>query len=510
MRVGVRVVATFLLVVLVMMTGCSASGRPARHHPRADAGTPAAADPWSQAAAGNALITDPTTQLSAAELTFLHQVANRTWNFLSGPDLDPGTSLPMDSVAVSGQSGSTVNLNQTTAATAYTNPTLIGNYLTSIVAAKDIGVATAAQAQTAAQAELTELTKLATYQGFLFRWYDTRTGQAIDGPRGNPVTNGYVSTVDNGWYAQGLLVARQAFPPLAAGFNKLLTAMQWQFLYDSKDNVLYNGYQMGKGYSNSTYDNAYSGPRIADYLAIGSGKVPGALWWGLSRTPPADHNQRQVPQGNQVSYTDPQDHKKYAVYEGHYVYDHIKFVPTFNGSMYQALAPELVVPEQTMAPNSLGLNDRNTALAQGAYGSYGAKSTVWGWAPATSPQGRYVNYGAPDLGTDTGAISDEVVSPYAEFLALPVIPTQADANIGALRTNFPKSYTQYGFLDSIDTKTGQIANRFMAISQLAILMAIDDAVDHDQLQTYLAGGPEGKVLNQYLGIEQYSIQGLAS
>jgi hypothetical protein len=502
-----RIVGTFMLVVLVMMTGCTASGRPAR--PRSSS-TPSAADPWSQAAAGNTLITDPTTQLSAAELAFLRQVGNRTWKYLSGPGIDPATSLPIDSVAVAGRTGSTVNLNKSTAATEFTNPTLIGNYLTSIVAARDVGAATAAQAQTAAQAELTELNKLATYQGFLFRWYDTQNGQAIDGPRGDPVVNGYVSTVDNGWYAQGLLVARQAFPQLASGFAKLLNAMNWQFLYDSKDNVLYNGYQVGKGYSNSTYDNAYSGPRIADYLAIGSGKVPGALWWGLSRTPPVNRNQRQVPQGSQVSYTDPQNHKSYSVYEGHYVYDHIKFVPTFNGSMYQALAPELVVPEQTMAPNSVGLNDRNTALAQGAYGTFGAKTALWGWAPATSPQGRYVNYGAPDLGTDTGKVSDEVTSPYAQFLALPVATAQADANIAQLRASYPKSYTQYGFLDSIDLKTGQIANRYMAMSQLAIMMSIDDAVDHDQLQTYLAGSPEGKVLNQYLSIEQYSIQGLAS
>ncbi|HEX4224361.1 MAG TPA: glucoamylase family protein [Pseudonocardiaceae bacterium] len=506
MKVGVRVVGTFLLVIAVMMTGCSAAGKPARHA-RAGAATPQATDPWSQLAADNTLIKDPTTQLSAADLAFLRQVGNRTWNFLSGPDLDPGTGLPMDSVAVAG-AGAATRLQPVAAATEFTNPTLIGNYLTAIVAAKDAGVATAAQTLTAASTELTELNKLATYQGFLFRWYDTKTGQAIDSPRGNPVTNGYVSTVDNGWYAQGLLVAEQAFPTLAAGFGKLLTAMQWQFLYDSKDNVLYNGYQVGKGYSNSTYDNAYSGPRIADYLAIGSGKVPGALWWGLSRTPPPTKRQRQVPQGSQVSYTDPQNRKAYSVYEGHYVYDHIKFVPTFNGSMYQALAPNLVVPEQTMAPNSVGLNDRNTALAQGAYGSYGAKSALWGWAPATSPTGRYVNYGAPDLSSDTGAISAEVASPYSEFLALPVITAQAYSEIGQLKTSYPKSYTQYGFLDSIDLKTGQIANRYMAMSQLAIMMAIDDAVDHDQLQTYVANSPEGKVLNQYLSVEQYSIQGL--
>jgi hypothetical protein len=477
--------------------------------PAADQHDRATTDPWSAAAADNTLVTDPTAALTASQLSFLRQVGRRTWTLLSGPDLDPATGLPMDSVLLAGKPGPTVTLAPPKAAQEYTNPALIGNYLTVLVAARDLGLLSAANAQSQAGAALTEIQKLTKYQGFLFRWYSTKTGAAIASPQGKPITDGYVSSVDNGWFAQGLLVAQQAFPALAGGFGALLAAMNWPFLYDSADNLLYNGYQVGKGYSASTYDNAYSGPRIADYLAMAYG-VPGALWWGLSRTPPASHNQRQVPQGQQVSYTDPQNNKKYSVFEGHYVYDKIKFVPTFNGSLYQALAPELVVPEQTMAPGSLGLNDRNTALAQGAYGSYGAKTPLWGWAPATSPSGRYTNYGVPDLSIDTGTISDEVTSPYSEFLALPVIPVQAEADITQLTANYPASYTQYGFLDSVDTKTNQIAARFMTISQSAILMAVDDAVDHDQLQSYLAGSPAAKVLTQYLGIESYSIQGLAS
>jgi hypothetical protein len=106
--------------------------------------------------------------------------------------------------------------------------------------------------------------------------------------------------------------------------------------------VLYNGYQVGGGYSDSTYRNLYSGPRIADYLAIGRG-------------PPAATG----PGRRFGVYTDPQNHN------------------SFTGSLYQALAPALVVPEHSMAPDSLGLNNRNTALAHGAYGAFGAHSPTW-------------------------------------------------------------------------------------------------------------------------------------
>ncbi|MBC3839329.1 hypothetical protein GXW82_01285 [Streptacidiphilus sp. 4-A2] len=186
-------------------------------------------------------------------------------------------------------------------------------------------------------------------------------------------------------------------------------------------------------------------------------------------------------------------------------------MPTFDGSLYQALAPDLVFPEQTAAPDSLGLNDRNTALAQGAYAA-ATGSPVWGWAPASSPgaKPKYDNYGAPVLASDQGKVGDAAVTPYAAFMALPVIPQQADADIAQLVADYPSLYTQYGFLDSVDPKNGQLADRFMAVSQLTVLMSIDDAVDHDQLQSYIAGSSYEQALAPYFGLEQFSIQGLGS
>jgi hypothetical protein len=181
--------------------------------------------------------------------------------------------------------------------------------------------------------------------------------------------------------------------------------MQWQVLYDQKHDVLYNGYEVGGSHSRNTYDNAYCGPRIAEYLAIGSGKVPGALWWGPHRTPPASHNQRQVPRGWSETYLDPQNHHAYR---------------------------------------------------------------------ATSPgtDMRYRNYGVPALSIDQGPVAHAVVTPYAAFLALPVIPGQAAADISRMAGTYPSLYTRYGFLDSVTIRSGQVAARYLAVSQLTILMSI--------------------------------------
>ncbi|MBC3839337.1 hypothetical protein GXW82_01345 [Streptacidiphilus sp. 4-A2] len=289
-----------------------------------------------------------------------------------------------------------------------------------------------------------------------------------------------------------MLTAADAFPRLAPEFASMLDAMQWQLVYDRAADVLYNGYWVGGPHSRYTYDNAYCGP--------------GALWWGPHRTPPARHNQRQVPVGRWVTYTDPQNHRPYRVFEGHYSYDGITFVPTFSGSLYQALAPDLVFPEQSMAPTSLGPNDRNTALAQAAYGL--STHTRSGGGRRRRPPGRgcsTANYGVPDLAIDQGRVAHAVVAPYAAFLALSVIPQQAYPDIAELLINYPSLYTRYGFLDSVDISDGRIAARYLASSQMTILMALDDALDDGRLRTYTTGGSYGRKLAPYLRMEQYSI-----
>jgi hypothetical protein len=447
------------------------------------------------------LTIDPTPQLAPGQQQTLRQVAARTWAFLSGPDLDPVTHLPLNNVPLAGSS-----------APVFTSPTEIGLYLSSIVAARDLGLATPAQALTDASQVLSTIERLQKYQGFPLRWYSTASAEAITGPRGGPVVGGgVVSTVDDSWFAQGVAVAEQAFPQLTSAFGQILGAMNYSLLYDAGKGVLYDSYSSSTGPSAATYNLAYGGPRIADYMAMGSRTVPGALWWALNRTPPTRSSQRQVPQGRTATYADPQSGRAYSVFEGHYAFGGLQFVPTFGGSMFEALAPDLVIPEQTYGPRSMGLNDRNTVLAQIHWARTALGYPVWGLAPATTPARPtgYAQYGAPGLATNPKLIPDNAVAPYASFLALGVLPAEAYQNIATLISLYPSIYGQYGFLDSVDPSTHRVAQRYMEVSQAVILMALDNALDHDKLQTYLAGSSVGAVIGPYLSTEQFSITAAA-
>src|SRR5262249_34985450 len=161
------------------------------------------------------------SHLTTDQIAFLRQVATRTWSQLSGPGVNPATHLPRNTVRLTGSPGADVTLAPPSAATEYTNPAGIGHYLTTNLAARDLGLATPDQAEADAAATLHQIQKMATYQGFLYRWYDTETGSALASPQGEDVSVGYVSTVDNGWLAQGMVVAAAAFPRLAAEFTSL-------------------------------------------------------------------------------------------------------------------------------------------------------------------------------------------------------------------------------------------------------------------------------------------------
>lgn len=492
------------------LPGRSRAGSP---HPGGSPETPASpgTSQLAQRSASTTLTTEPASQLSAADLALLRQIAGRTWGFLSGPDLDPNTHLPRNNVLMAANASPTVATAPPGSRQDFTSPTEIGTWLTALVAARDLGLVQAGEAQSEASALLGELERLQKVDGFFLRWYDTSTGAAIKGPGGGAVANPVLSSVDNGWMAQGLLVASQAFPSLT-GFASLLNDMQFQVFYDPAKDALYDSYTVGQGPSQATYNLAYGGPRIVDYLAIGSGKVPGSLWYGLQRTPPPGSAQRQEPQGQDVSYANPQDPaQSFNVFEGSYVYDRIRFVPTFAGSMYQALAPAMVYPEQVWSPNAFGLNDRNTALAQAAFGS-DQHLPVWGWAPATTPgnPAGYAQYGAPALATKSGNIPDGAVTAYAAFEALPVVPQVAMANVEALLHSYPAMYTPNGFADSVDPSSGQIAGRYMAVSQATVLMALDNSIDDWKLTSYIEGSPFGTRLEPYLAQENFDIQGLGT
>jgi hypothetical protein len=448
--------------------------------------------------------------LTPGQKVALEAIAFQTWRFFDA-DTDAHTHLPMDNLGLYGAPSGP-----------YTSPTNIGVYFWSVVAAQDLGLIDHSGALQRANATLSEVEKLSKWDGFLFSWYDTSNGHWISGPggtdqQGQPATGAFISNVDNAWYATGLILVRQEFPQLAQRATALLDAMNFGIFYDNGDqstNVnagqMYGGYTVGTGPATFHYGLLNTETRIGAYIGIGTHKMPGDVWWRTFRTLPASDVNEQTPQGYNMLYKDPQSGKQFTVFEGHYSYGGINFVPSFGGSMFEGLMDNLVIPETSWGPHSFGLNDLRYAQAQIAYARQTLHYPVWGLSPSSTPDdsGNYQAYGAHGLatnGNDVSAYAETAVTPHASFLALDVDPQDAFANIKALLTRY-KIFDRYGFFDAVNPTSGQVGHRYLVLDQSMIMAALDNALRGNLMQQHFAKDPVIAAARPYLSEEQFSIQ----
>jgi hypothetical protein len=477
--------------------------------------------------------------LSAQQRSVLYGVARDTWKFYSS-DVDPTTHLPLD------------NLGPGTVRGAYTSAANIGVYFWAVVAADDLGLISRGQARSMLTATLTAVRGLSRSDGFLYQWYDTTTGDAIRNPGDIdcktdtvPTQDNcyFLSAVDNGWYASGLVVVRQALPELAPLVNSLVAPMNFGIFYDSRaqsacntnpaiagnqpTGQMYGGYYVDQGPAGYHNGALYSDPRIAIYLGMGMHQMPGDVWWRTWRTLPPQQCttdpdfswQGQWPvAGYWQTYTDPQSRRQFRVWEGHYTYPgtSLTYVPTWAGGMFEGLMANEVVPETTWGPHSFGLNDLRDAQVQMTYDTQVLRDPVWGMSPSSTPDdtGNYSAYGVDGLIFPTGhqlsqsvtAGTEDAVTPHASFLALSVLPQQAYANIQTLRQLYPDIYsTDGGFFDAVNPTTGAVGHRRLVLDQSMIMASLDNALDNNALQRHFAGDPASWAAKTYLSAETMSI-----
>jgi len=506
------------------------------------------------------------TGLSPSQRADLLSIARDTWKFY-GADVDPATNLPMDNLTFAGGSSAPTSYGR------YTSAANIGVYLWAVVAARDLGLISTPQAVARVRATLTEVSRLRRFDGFLYQWYDTTTGDVIRNPgdidcstETTPTFDNcyFVSNVDNGWYASGLIVVREALPQLRPLANSLIAPMDFSIFYDNRPEThcnvnpaidgnqptgqMYGGYYVGlppdQGdnaahyYHNGAF---YSDPRISAYIGMGLQQMPGNVWWRSWRVlpPPAPFSdcltsdpdfswQGQWPMGGYwQTWTDPQSGEKFTVWEGHYTYPgtRLTFIPTYSGGMFEGLMPNEIVPETSWGPQSFGLADVRTAQVQIKYATQQLGYPVWGMSPSSTPDdtGSYGGYGVeglafPYYGTGAtaahpneglsqchGCATEDVVTPHASFLALDVAPQQAYANISALRRLYPGLYGADGFFDSVDPTTGAVGHRYLVLDQSMIMAALDNALDNRALQRDFASDPVSWAAHTYLSLEQLSL-----
>jgi hypothetical protein len=420
------------------------------------------------------------------------------------------------------------------------------------VSARDLQIISRAKAASLIRATLTAVSKIKRSSGFMYQWYDTGTGEVIRNPgdincatETTPTQDNcyFLSAVDNGWYASGLMVARQALPEVAPLADSLIKQMDFSIFYDDRAQTncntnpaiegnqptgqQYGGYYVGQGPAGYHNGALYSDPRISMYVGMGLHQMPGDVWWRTWRTLPPqqcatdpDFSWQGQPaaQGYWTTVRDPQSHKQFRVWEGHYTYPgtSLTYIPTFAGGMFEGLMANEVVPETSWGKKGFGLADIRTAQVQIKYATEQLHYPVWGLSPSSTADdtGNYGGFGVEGLTLPVGQQlaqcttcgTETTVTPHASFLALGVLPQQAYANIAKLRSLYPDSYTSDGgFYDAVSPATGVVGHRRLVLDQSMIMAALDNALNGNALQQHFAADPASWAAHTYLSMETMSL-----
>ncbi len=121
-------------------------------------------------------------------------------------------------------------------------------YLWAVTSAYDLHIINKREADQRLQQTLTAVQGLQRSHGFLYQWYDTDNGKTLLNPgqgdcaETTPSQDNcwFLSAVDNGWYASGLIVVKHAFPEIAGLADKLLAPMDFSIFYDNRPQTACN------------------------------------------------------------------------------------------------------------------------------------------------------------------------------------------------------------------------------------------------------------------------------
>jgi len=405
--------------------------------------------------------------LPSGDREFVERLARDTWRGLEAMT-DGEHALPVDHVRL-GATDADARVGD------YTNVTTVGLRLIAIVAARELGYLDDERATRRIAALLDTLDGLETHAGFFFNYYDTTSLER---------TSNLVSFVDSAWLGAGLIVVRNAFPALAPRATALLDRQDYRFFYDPARGRMSHGYWVHLGArSRYHYGVLYAESRLGSLIAIGKGDVPAAHWFRMTRTFAASCGwQTERPVGR---------HRKTVEAEtfagGWYEWRGTRYVPSWGGSMFEALMPTLVLDERQLVPASLGANDAAHVLVQRRYATEMLGYPVWGMSPSATPAGNgYGEYGVRVLGSlgyGAGA-----VTPHAAALALTIDPDAAIADLRALATRFP-AYTDWGFYDAVDPRSGAVARAYLSLDQAMAFISAANWLTGGRIQAHFAADP---------------------
>jgi len=433
--------------------------------------------------------------LTSEDRVLLATYARDTWRSLDA--MSATGQLPVDGLWRAGESWTAAN---------YTSPTNIAAYLWSTIVAERLGLITREDSGRRLGGVLAKLGHLERSHGFFYNWYDPRTGDRLRvWPGGGPV-RGFLSTVDNGWLAAALMMVGQARAELKNTADAILVPMNFGFFYDPHDpsrpaihpGLLRGGYFTDGGgeYTDFHYGVLNTEPRIASYIGIARGDLPADHYYRMVRSAPNAASPSRSYRGVLVS-------------EGALPYRGSRVVPSWDGSMFEALMVPLFVPEAAWGPESWGVNHRLYARAQIDYGLNDARLGFWGVSASSDSRGGYRPFGiaplglAPNAGREPDGTPTRVITPHASFLAMPFVPREAMDNLKALAAAYPV-YSHYGFLDAVDVGTGHVSEGVLVLDQGMILAAIANVLGMDVLIRSFSTGIEASI-RPLLAAEQFEV-----
>ena len=462
---------------------------------------------WQRLSALLVLLTCPSavwagsSDLAPADRSILGGYARDTWKSFEALVMPSG--LPSDKLTKTADGWSTAN---------FTSPSDVAAYLWSTIAAEDLGIIGREQAAGLLARTVGALAKLERSHGFFYNWYDPRDGSTLKRwPTGGPVRP-FLSTVDNGWLAAALMMVSNARPQFRAEAEGLLGPMNFGFFYDPYDptqarhhpGLLRGGYYTDDDtFAQFHYGMLNTEARIASYVGIARGQLPPDHYFRMSRNRPPGGGDDRSPTGR----GEVREYLGVAVDEGFRSYRGLRIVPSWDGSMFEALMVSLFVPEAEWAPQGWGVNHPLYVRASIENARNEGKLAAWGASPSSVPGtgDAYGIYGVSPLRADgqrAQTVGESVVTPHASFLALPFATREALDNIEILAGRF-KAYGSLGFLDAVDVASGQVAECELALDQGMIMAALANVLGDRTLQRAFTDGQVALVIRPLIAPEQF-------
>jgi hypothetical protein len=437
-----------------------------------------------------------TGELTSEDRVLLATYARDTWRSIEA--MTPPGKLPFD--ALRRREG------ETWVASGLTSPSNIAAYLWSTVAAADLGLISPEEAGRRIAPTLAMLDRLERSHGFYYNWYDPETGSRARTWPGGGVLRPFLSSVDNGWLAAALMLVANVRPELRPVADALLDPMDFSFFYNPFDpakpeahpGLLRGGFwPEEQSFTEFHYGTLNTEPRIASYIGMARGHLPAEHYYRMSRA--------AIGSGAGSS---PRTYHVVPVVQGSLDYRGLRLVPSWDGTMFEALMVSLFVPEARWAPRSWGINHPLYVRAQIEHGMKEARLGYWGISASSDPDGGYHAFGVAGIGAWSsrnhvvGNGRGSVVTPHASFLALRYAPEEAMANLKGMTANFPV-YSQYGFLDAVDVVSGRVSDCVLVLDQGMILAAIANALQDDALQRGFSEGPVENAVRPVIAAEQF-------